>query len=90
MDSTGNAICTANRITKWRTSRRHAFAESHARPHRYFVRKSTVGSAPSENRVFPGSRHGLRSCAWERITLLMTYLTVFSLKSTSDQARDVS
>ena len=70
MDSAGNDICTANRITKWRTSRRHAFVGNHARPHRYFVRKSTVGSAPSENRVFPGSRHGLRSCAWKRLALL--------------------
>ena len=70
MDPTGTDMGTVNRITEWRTSRWHVFVGNHACPHRNFVRKSTMGSTPSENRVFPGSRHGLRSCAWKRLALL--------------------
>ena len=53
-----------------RTSRRHACVECHACLSRSFVRKSTVGSIPSENRVLLRRRQGLRSCARVLIAVL--------------------
>ena len=73
-----------------RTSRRHACAECHACLSRSFVRKSTVGSILSANRVLLRRRLGLRSCACVQIAALLSCLRRSHTHYISGHARDVS
>ena len=73
-----------------RTSRRHACVECHAHLSRSFVRKSTVGSILSENRVLLRRRQGLRSCARELIAVLLSSLQCSHTHCISGHARYVS
>ena len=73
-----------------RTSRRHACVECHAHLSRSFVRKSTVGSILSENRVLLRRRQGLRSCARELVAVLLSSLQCSHTHCISGHARYVS
>ena len=74
LESVDNVTRAASCVTFRCTSRRHVLAGCHARQYRSFVRKSTVGSILSANRVRLRSRPGLRSCACVRFVVLLSCL----------------